>query len=256
MWSGPRNISTALMRSWGNRPDTFVCDEPFYAHYLVQTKIAHPGGDEVIRHQENDWRKVAAWLTGPIPEGKTIFYQKHMAHHLLPNMEPRLARSGDELFSHPRATRDADLAVALPAATDAGRHRTAATGRNLSASEGTHRPHAADHRCAAMCWTIHAVRSASYAMRCMCRSPRRCCRGRPDHEAPMASGRNTGTPPSRRPLRSNRTRPKTIPSPPRCEISSHNATNYTTNSIHTASGRMKKVTTNHTKHTNKRQNWR
>jgi hypothetical protein len=87
MWSGPRNISTALMRSWGNRPDTFVCDEPFYAHYLVQTKIAHPGADEVIRHQENDWRKVADWLTGPIPEGKTIFYQKHMTHHLLPNME-------------------------------------------------------------------------------------------------------------------------------------------------------------------------
>jgi hypothetical protein len=86
MWSGPRNISTALMRSWGNRPDTFVCDEPFYAHYLVQTKIAHPGADEVIRHQENDWRRVAVWLTGPIPEGKTIFYQKHMAHHLLPNM--------------------------------------------------------------------------------------------------------------------------------------------------------------------------
>jgi hypothetical protein len=87
MWSGPRNISTALMRSWGNRPDTFVCDEPFYAHYLVQTKIVHPGADEVIGHQENDWRKVAAWLTGPVPEGKAIFYQKHMAHHLLPNME-------------------------------------------------------------------------------------------------------------------------------------------------------------------------
>ena len=86
MWSGPRNISTALMRSWGNRPDTFVCDEPFYAHYLVQTRIAHPGADEVIRHQENDWRKVADWLTGPIPEGKAIYYQKHMAHHLLPNM--------------------------------------------------------------------------------------------------------------------------------------------------------------------------
>ena len=87
MWSGPRNISTALMRSWGNRPDTFVCDEPFYAHYLAQTKLPHPGADEVIRHQENDWRKVVGWLTGPIPQGKSIFYQKHMAHHLLPNME-------------------------------------------------------------------------------------------------------------------------------------------------------------------------
>src|SRR5579875_3967839 len=86
MWSGPRNISTALMRAWGNRPDTFVCDEPFYAHYLLQTQLPHPGAEEIIRHQENDWRKVVAWLTGPVPEGKTIFYQKHMAHHLLPNM--------------------------------------------------------------------------------------------------------------------------------------------------------------------------
>jgi hypothetical protein len=87
MWSGPRNISTALMRAWGSRPDTFVCDEPFYAHYLKVTGVPHPGADEVIRHHESDWRKVAAWITGPIPEGKTIFYQKHMAHHLLPEMQ-------------------------------------------------------------------------------------------------------------------------------------------------------------------------
>lgn len=86
MWSGPRNISTALMRSWGNRPDTFVCDEPFYAHYLRETGVGHPGAEEVLASQENDWRKVADWLTGEVPEGKTIFYQKHMAHHLLPHM--------------------------------------------------------------------------------------------------------------------------------------------------------------------------
>jgi hypothetical protein len=87
MWSGPRNISTALLRSWGNRPDTFVCDEPLYAHYLLTTGVVHPGAEEVIRHHETDWRKVADWLTGPIPEGKTIFYQKHMTHHLLPQIE-------------------------------------------------------------------------------------------------------------------------------------------------------------------------
>ncbi len=88
MWSGPRNISTALMRSWGSRPDTFVCDEPLYAHYLLTTGITnHPGYAETIASQETDWRKVVAWLTGPIPEGKSIFYQKHMAHHVLPNME-------------------------------------------------------------------------------------------------------------------------------------------------------------------------
>jgi branched-subunit amino acid aminotransferase/4-amino-4-deoxychorismate lyase len=87
MWSGPRNISTALMRSWGNRPDTVVCDEPLYAHYLLHTRTPHPGADEVIAHQETDWRKVAAWLTGLIPDGRAIFYQKHMAHHLLPSIE-------------------------------------------------------------------------------------------------------------------------------------------------------------------------
>jgi hypothetical protein len=87
MWSGPRNISTALMRSWGNRPDTFVCDEPLYAHYLCETDLPHPAAQEVIRCHEPDWRKAVAWLTGPVPEGKSIFYQKHMAHHLLPNIE-------------------------------------------------------------------------------------------------------------------------------------------------------------------------
>ncbi len=87
LWSGPRNISTAMMRSWGNRPDTFVCDEPLYAHYLQSTGRDHPGAAEVIRCGEADWRKAADWLTGPVPEGKAIFYQKHMTHHLLPNME-------------------------------------------------------------------------------------------------------------------------------------------------------------------------
>lgn len=87
MWSGPRNISTAMLRSWGNRPDTFVCDEPLYAHYLQQTGLDHPEREEVINHHETDWRKVVDWLTGPIPEGKAIFYQKHMAHHLLENIE-------------------------------------------------------------------------------------------------------------------------------------------------------------------------
>src|SRR5207244_2810236 len=87
MWSGPRNISTAMMRAWGNRPDTFVCDEPLYAHYLLKTGVAHPGADEVIRAQESDWRKVVAWLAEYSPPGKTIFFQKHMTHHLLPEID-------------------------------------------------------------------------------------------------------------------------------------------------------------------------
>jgi hypothetical protein len=87
MWSGPRNISTAMMRSWGNRPDTFVCDEPLYAHYLLKTRVPHPGVDEVIRSQENDWRKVVSWLVGHEEPGKSVFYQKHMTHHLLPEID-------------------------------------------------------------------------------------------------------------------------------------------------------------------------
>ena len=87
MWSGPRNISTAMMRAWGNRPDTTVCDEPLYAHYLQVTgHTDHPGYHDIIRRHETDWRKIIAGLTGPIPHGKPIYYQKHMAHHVLPVM--------------------------------------------------------------------------------------------------------------------------------------------------------------------------
>lgn len=87
MWSGPRNISTAMMRSWGNRPDTFVTDEPLYACYLAATGVGHPGREAIIERYETDWREVVRWLTGPPPEGKPIWYQKHMSHHLLPEMD-------------------------------------------------------------------------------------------------------------------------------------------------------------------------
>ncbi|MDH3283338.1 MAG: HAD family hydrolase [Acidobacteriota bacterium] len=84
MWSGPRNISTALMRSWDARGDTAVCDEPLYACYLAATGADHPGRERIIEDGETDWARVVAMLTGKIPGGRPIFYQKHMAHHLLP----------------------------------------------------------------------------------------------------------------------------------------------------------------------------
>jgi hypothetical protein len=85
MWSGPRNISTALMRSWGNRSDTIVCDEPLYAHYLQETGRPHPAKEEVIASQDTNWRNVVKELTtGELPGGKSIYYQKHMTHHFLP----------------------------------------------------------------------------------------------------------------------------------------------------------------------------
>jgi hypothetical protein len=87
MWSGPRNISTAMMRAWGNRDDTVVIDEPFYAYYLKVTGITHPGADEVIAAGEIDWRKIVAHLIGRIANGKRIFFQKQMTHHLLPEID-------------------------------------------------------------------------------------------------------------------------------------------------------------------------
>jgi hypothetical protein len=87
MWSGPRNISTAMMRAWENRGDCAVVDEPLYAHYLAHTGLDHPGREAVIAAGQADWRTVATQLTGPVPEGKTIWYQKHMTHHLLPHID-------------------------------------------------------------------------------------------------------------------------------------------------------------------------
>ncbi|HEX2593425.1 MAG TPA: hypothetical protein VHL34_18125 [Rhizomicrobium sp.] len=83
MWSGPRNISTAMMRSFENRPDTAVVDEPFYAAYLIKTGLDHPMRDAVLMSQPLDWRRVADALTGPVPQGRAVFYQKHMTHHML-----------------------------------------------------------------------------------------------------------------------------------------------------------------------------
>lgn len=86
MWSGPRNLSTAMMRSFGNRADVAeVRDEPFYAAYLAATGKDHPMRAEVLGSQSRDWREVArACATDPVPTGKMI-YQKHMSQHMLPD---------------------------------------------------------------------------------------------------------------------------------------------------------------------------
>jgi hypothetical protein len=84
VWSGPRNISTAMMRSFSNREDTAVVDEPFYAAYLAATGIDHPMRAESLASQPTDWKEVVKGVLGPAPDGKPIFYQKHMTHHMLP----------------------------------------------------------------------------------------------------------------------------------------------------------------------------
>ena len=88
MWSGPRTLSTALMHSFGNRPDTVVVDEPLYGYYLAQTGLPHPGRDEILASMPAGWPEVVDQLTsGPLPPGKTVYYQKHMTHHLLPAVD-------------------------------------------------------------------------------------------------------------------------------------------------------------------------
>jgi hypothetical protein len=83
MWSGPRNISTAMMRAWENRPDTKVSDEPFYAAYLALSGVEHPMQEAVLASQPQDWRTVASHITGPAPDGDDIWFQKHMTHHMV-----------------------------------------------------------------------------------------------------------------------------------------------------------------------------
>ena len=80
MWSGPRNLSTAMMRSFGARSDTVVSDEPFYGAYLRHTGDDQPMKDAVVAAMDCDWHSVAAAMSGPV--ARPVWYQKHMAHHM------------------------------------------------------------------------------------------------------------------------------------------------------------------------------
>jgi hypothetical protein len=83
MWSGPRNLSTAMMRSFGNRADTFVSDEPFYGAFLETSGADHPMREEVIAAMDCDWASVMRTISGPAPEDRPVWYQKHMWHHMV-----------------------------------------------------------------------------------------------------------------------------------------------------------------------------
>jgi hypothetical protein len=82
MWSGPRNLSTAMMRSFGSRPDTFVSDEPFYGCFLKDSGADHPMREETIASMDCDWKSVIRTLSGDAPDGSPVWYQKHMWHHM------------------------------------------------------------------------------------------------------------------------------------------------------------------------------
>ncbi|MGB5484079.1 sulfotransferase [Parasphingorhabdus sp.] len=112
MWSGPRNISTAMMRSFGGRSDCAVSDEPFYGAFLKTTGQRQPMADEVIASMDCDWQSVAETMRGPVPEGKAVWYQKHMPHHMVAGIS--IADFPDH--RHAFLIRDPDRVVASYAA--------------------------------------------------------------------------------------------------------------------------------------------
>ena len=98
MWSGPRNISTALMRSFENRTDTHVTDEPFYAYFLNESGEDHPARQEILRDQSSDWDTVSSELIGSIPNQKRVWHQKHMAHHIFKHSDLNWTKHVVNLF--------------------------------------------------------------------------------------------------------------------------------------------------------------
>lgn len=98
MWSGPRNLSTAMMRSFGARRDCAVWDEPFYAAYLHRTGLDHPMRDEIIAAHDSDPASVAAACAAPAPGGEPHFYQKHMTHHMLDGFDLSFMNGAANVF--------------------------------------------------------------------------------------------------------------------------------------------------------------
>ncbi|MEP2102430.1 MAG: sulfotransferase [Parasphingorhabdus sp.] len=112
MWSGPRNISTAMMRSFGSRSDCAVTDEPFYGAFLKKTGVRQPMADQIIASMDCDWTSVKGAMRGPVPEGRDVWYQKHMPHHMVDDVS--IADFPDH--RHAFLIRDPDHVVASYAA--------------------------------------------------------------------------------------------------------------------------------------------
>lgn len=87
LWSGPRNISTAMMRSFENRADCTVWDEPFYGYYLDRTGLDHPGREAVLAQWPTDPERIVSLCGGAAPDGAALFFQKHMCQHMLDEVD-------------------------------------------------------------------------------------------------------------------------------------------------------------------------
>ena len=173
MWSGPRTVSTALMRAWENRADTAVVDEPLYAFYLVRTGIDHPGRDEIIASMSNEWRVVLDRLTRrPVPGGKTVFYAKHMTHHLLPEVD----RGALAALRHAHLIRDPAELLASYAKVRV--RPTWPTSASPQQAEIFRRVRRAGAGLRGTCWSSRSRCCGRCARHWTCRSTRPCCRGR------------------------------------------------------------------------------
>lgn len=98
MWSGPRNLSTAMMRSFGSRADCTVMDEPFFAPFLDVTGVDHPGREETLATHETDPKTVAQMCAAPAENGEAYVFQKHMPHHMQPGFPMEWAKSAKHFF--------------------------------------------------------------------------------------------------------------------------------------------------------------
>lgn len=192
MWSGPRNISTALMRAFENRDDCLVWDEPLYGYYLDATGIAHPGTAEVIAAQGTDAAAIIAACAGGSAGGKSIFYQKHMTLHLLPQLDRGWLKSLQNCFliREPEAVIASYAAVRSDATLDdIGFVQQAAlfeTVRNLTGAL----PIVIDSREFYSTLRPCCARSVRVSGSGLCR---KCLAGRPAGATATASGPNTGT---------------------------------------------------------------
>ena len=120
MWSGPRNLSTAMMYAFAARGDCAVVDEPFYAAYLARTGLDHPMRDAILAAQPQDPAEVVAGLLGPHPAQRPLFYQKHMAQHMIPGMPRDWVREVTNVFLIRHPARVAASFSAVPTGSLSG----------------------------------------------------------------------------------------------------------------------------------------
>ena len=193
MWSGPRNLSTAMMRAFASRADCGVVDEPFYAPFLAASGLDHPMREAILDRHEADPARVAAACRGPAPGGEPLFYQKHMTHHMLPGFDLSFMEAARNAF----LIRDPARVVASYEAKReqptfrGSRLRTA--GRALRAGGGPARQGTARRRFPGDRDGTRGHAGRGSAKRSTFPSTRRCCPGRPVPDRRTARGARTGT---------------------------------------------------------------